>query len=199
MVIILLLIAAAAGIEPEAPDKPGDPSQTYEFIEKGTLPLEKRRVFGRIVEKREDGYLVEIDAPWEGTRRTVTLRDVMLESGPLIETAAMRDKRLEEEWANRGFTKITTVDGQTAFVVAREAELAERARRAGLAADPPVPERVPPEALLAVEQPAPIELSDVPSAEGSFPWAKRAAQAVLVAVALILASVIIKTTLLSEK
>ena len=66
MAIILLLIAAAQEIAQN------DPRQTYEFIEKGTLPIEKRTVFGRIVEKREDGYLVEIDAPWESTRRTVT-------------------------------------------------------------------------------------------------------------------------------
>jgi len=193
MAIILLLIAAAQEIAQN------DPRQTYEFIEKGTLPIEKRTVFGRIVEKREDGYLVEIDAPWESTRRTVTLRDAMLEAGPLLETAAMRDQRVEQGWAERGYTKVTTADGQTAFVVSREVELAERARRAGLDARPPDPDYVPPEALLALELPQPADTPDVESGGGStFPWARRTGQAALMLAALLLAFVIARNTLFSE-
>ena len=183
MAIILLLIAAAQEIAQN------DPRQTYEFIEKGTLPIEKRTVFGRIVEKREDGYLVEIEA----------VRDAMLEAGPLLETAAMRDQRVEQGWAERGYTKVTTADGQTAFVVSREVELAERARRAGLDARPPAPDYVPPEALLALELPQPADTPDVESGGGStFPWARRTGQAALMLAALLLAFVIARNTLFSE-
>jgi len=192
MAIILLLIAATAGVERN------DPNQTYEFVEKGTVPIEKRQIFGRILEQHPYGYLVEIDAPWESQKRTVTLRDDMLESGPLLETPAMRERRIEEGWAARGFAKVTTPDGQTAFVVAAEVKLAERARRDGLEAEPPEPVRIPPEALLALEHGPPAEAPAAEAPGSAFPWARRAAQAVLILAALVVASIIAKTTVFAE-
>jgi hypothetical protein len=192
MAFILLLIASAAEIVQ------GDPRQTYEFIEKGSLPVEKRTVFGRIVENREGGYLVEIDAPWESSRRTVTLRDAMLEAGPLLETTDMRDQRIERGWAERGYTKVTTADGKTTFVVSQEVELAERARRAGLKARQPERDEIPPEALLALEQPQPAETASAESLSGDFPWAKRSGQVILMLAAFLVALVIARNTFLSE-
>jgi hypothetical protein len=193
MVILLLMVFAGAGADFEF-----EPGKTYEFIEKGDGPVEKRQRFGWIREILPEGYLVEIDEPW-GTKRVVTIRDDMLESGPLLESEGMRERRIEDGWAARGFTKVTTADGQTAFVVSGEVALATRARQAGLAAAPPEPERIPPEAALAFEQPLPVEVPADEIPADSFPWAKRAAQAVLVVVALILASVIAKMTILRHE
>ncbi|MGI6461358.1 MAG: hypothetical protein ACOX5J_14940 [Candidatus Hydrogenedentales bacterium] len=192
MAFILLLIASAAEIAQS------DPRQTYEFIEKGTLPIEKRTVFGRIVENREGGYLVEIDAPWESGRRTVTLRDAMLEAGPLLETTDMRDQRIEHGWAERGYTKVSTADGKTAFVVSQEVELAERARHAGLKARQAERDDIPPEALLGLEHPPPAETADEDIRSSGFPWAKRTGQAILMLAACLVALVIARNTFLSE-
>lgn len=193
MVILLFMVSVGAGADFEF-----EPDKTYEFIEKGDGPVEKRQRFGWIREVLPEGYLVEIDEPW-GPKRVVTIRDDMLESGPLLESEGMRERRIEDGWAARGFTKVTTADGQTAFVVSGEVALATRARQAGLAAAPPEPERIPPEAALAFEQPLAVAVpaDEVPA--DSFPWAKRAAQAVLVAVALILAFVIAKMTVFRQE
>ena len=188
MVIMILLISMGAGGD-------FDPAKTYEFIEKGNGPVEKRQVFGRILEKRPDGWLVEIDAPWE-SRRVVTLRDAMLESGPLLETEAMRDKRIEDGWAAKGFTKETTASGETVFIASREADLARRARKAAPAAPEPFP--IPTEALLALEQPATTETADTDAQNAGFPWAKRSAQGVLIIVAALLAAIVAKTMVLTE-
>ena len=188
MAIILLLIFLGA-------EGDYDPARTYEFIEKGNGPVEKRQVFGRILEKRPDGWLVEIDAPWEN-RRVVPLVDDMLESGPLLETEAMREKRIEKGWKDRGFTKITTANGKNAFVASREAELAERAREA--APSPPGPFPIPEQARQALEKPLPDASAQSQLAAPGFPWPKRLAQAVLLVVALTLAFIIARTTFLSE-
>lgn len=188
MATILLLISVCATDD-------YDPSKTYEFIQKGSKPIEERQVFGRIVEKRPDGWLVEIDAPWEN-RRVITLRDDMLESGPLLETEAMREKRIEEGWKEKGFTKVTTADNQTAFVLTEEVKLAERAREA--APGPPEPFEVPEEALLALEQPLTPEATESQTPEGLPPWAQRAGQAALILVALGLAGVIARFTVFSD-
>ncbi|MFO7973473.1 MAG: hypothetical protein R6V12_02425 [Candidatus Hydrogenedentota bacterium] len=192
MVIILLLIPMSA-----AADFEFEPDKTYEFIEKGDGPIEKRQRFGWIREVRPGGYLVEIDAPWD-TKHVITIRDDMLESGPLLESEAMRERRIEEGWAARGFTKVTLADGQTAFVDTREVELAKRARQAGAAAESPEPEYIPPEALFALEQPPPVETPAEEVPEESFPWARRASQAALILVALVLAFAIAKMTVFAE-
>jgi hypothetical protein len=192
MTIIFFLISLSAGADFEF-----EPDKTYEFVEKGDGSIERRQRFGWIREVLPEGYLVEIDAPWDA-KHVVTIRDDMLESGPLIETEAMRERRIEQGWASRGFTKVTTADGKTAFIVTREVELAKRARQAALDAKSPEPERIPAEALLPLEQPLPVETPAAEDSEGSFPWAKRAAQAVLIVVALIVAFLIVKATVFSE-
>lgn len=190
LILLITAMAAADQIDPEL---------TYEFVQRGSQPIERRQVFGRVVQRRGDSYLVEIDAPWERTRRVVTLREDMLEAGPLIETPAMRDRRIEEGWAERGYAKVTTASGDTAFVVARVAELAQRARRAGLDAEPREPNRIPPEALYALELPPVPAAPDVTQAADTFPVARRAAQGALVLLAALLAVLIAKMTLVEER
>ena len=192
--MLMLLITAMAAAEDF------DPELTYEFVQKGSQPIERRQVFGRIVQKRADSYLVEIDAPWERTRRVVTLRDDMLEAGPLIETPAMRERRIEEGWAERGYAKVTTAEDETAFVPAREAELAQRARRAGLNAEPRRKDRVPPEALQALEfAPPPIDTPRETAAPSAFLLARRAAQAIVLLLAAIIAILVGKMTLFEDR
>jgi hypothetical protein len=190
--MLSLLVAALLGAD--------DPGQTYEFVKKGSGPPESRTVYGRIIEDRGNEYYIEVDAPWEGPKpRRIPLRDEMLEAGPLEETPQMREARIDEGWEARGFRKVVLTTGETAYVRKEEKDLAERARRAALEAEPDRRPRVPPEALAALEQPAPeAQPEEAPEKAATPWWAKRGAQAILALVALLLVAVATKTLVFSD-
>ena len=146
--ILLLLVQSSVPAD-------DDEGKIYEFRFKDGSALCGRLIKG---DWSRGSFTIELDEPWLAHNKKVTKKAAELEGLPVLETPGQRDDRHKKGWEGAGYQSVETPSGKQ-WVLAREVDLAHRARDLAMRLEAPKEEQ-PPELRLEPIPGGPVHLEN---------------------------------------